>query len=74
MVSTPRWRGLPGPLDSKLSHFSGQGVPVDPELGGGFRQVAVGVGQGPLDEAALELAAAVFEVDAAGHHLIDQAQ
>ena len=74
MVSTPRSHRLAGPLDSKLSHFSGQRIPVDPELSGRFRQVAVGVGQSPLDETALEFAAAVFEVDAAGHHLVDQAQ
>jgi len=45
---------------------------VNAELGGGFRQVAVGVGQGPFDETALELATAVLEVDAAIHHLVDQ--
>ena len=47
---------------------------MDAQLGGGFRQVTVGVGQRPFDETALEFAAAILETDAAVHHLIDQAQ
>src|SRR5262245_13126392 len=64
-------RGLSG-LDSKLSHLAGQAVPVQAQPGGRLREVAVGIGQHPVDEAALELLAAVFKGDASGHHLVHE--
>ena len=46
---------------------------MHPELFGRPGQVAAGLGQDPADEAALELAPTVFEVNAAFDHLVDQA-
>jgi len=46
---------------------------VHPELFGRPGEVAAGLGQDPADEAALELAPTIVEVNAALDHLVDQA-
>ncbi len=47
---------------------------MDAQLGGGVREVSVGVGQRSLDEPPLEFPAAVLEANPALHHLIDETQ
>jgi hypothetical protein len=59
-------------LDPQFSQLAGERIPVEPELGGGLRQMAVGLVEYAADEAALELAAPVLEADAAVHHLVDE--
>jgi hypothetical protein len=46
---------------------------MDAQLLGGPGEVAAGLGQDPADEPALEFAPAVFEMNAAFDHLIDEA-
>ncbi len=46
---------------------------MDAELLGGPGEVPAGLGQDPADEAALELAPPVLEMNSACNHLVDQA-
>jgi hypothetical protein len=62
-----------GGFQAQFGQFPSQRVSVHPELFGRPGEVAAGLGQDPADEAALELAPTVFEVNAAFDHLVDQA-
>src|SRR5262245_53026194 len=57
------------PLDPIFVHLAGEGVAVDSERIGGLRHAPVAAAQDPGDEALLEFADGVLEMDAFGHHV-----
>src|SRR5437773_2670762 len=66
------WPSAITPLYFVFAHLAGEGVPVHAEGVGGLGEAAVGLPEDAGDEALLELADRVVELDAALDHFFDE--